>query len=186
MLCDDDDFIMLGYLERMVVEFVDVDFVYVDVEIVLFEEWDNMRYLVLWKLFVYMVDYEDMWVFFMYVLLGSMYRCFLYDMLGYFDLDVYNYWDWDFYLCAVKQYCVKCVFCVSVIYVFFEGGGNQFVDFGVKWKQYLDWLSEKYGFGEFLMKNFVVFFEELDMKRWEVLIDIVWDGKFVYLRLYSL
>lgn len=134
MLCDDDDFFMSGYIEKMVKEIEMVDFVYFDVEIVLFEEKNGIRYLVLWKLFVYIVDYEDMRVFFIYVLLGSMYRCFLYDEIGYFDVDVYNYWDWDFYLCVVKDYWVKCVFCVSVIYVFSDVGDNQFVDFGVKWK----------------------------------------------------
>lgn len=47
-----------------------------------------------------------------------MYRRSLHDTLGYFDPDVHNYWDWDFYLRAAKQHRVKRVPCASVIYAF--------------------------------------------------------------------
>lgn len=36
------------------------------------------------------------------------------------------------------------------------------------------------------MKNFVVLFEEFEMKRWEVKSEMVWDGEFVYFRFYCL
>lgn len=51
-----------------------------------------------------------------------MYRRFLHDEIGYFDADVHNYWDWDFYLRAAKDYRVKRVPCASVIYAFSDAG----------------------------------------------------------------
>ncbi|MCP6680834.1 glycosyltransferase family 2 protein [Bacillus nakamurai] len=186
MLCDDDDFITPGHMERMAAELADADFVHSDAEIVSFEERDGTRYPLSRKPFAYTADYEDMRVFSTYVPSGSMYRRFLHDTLGYFDPSVHNYWDWDFYLRAAKDYRVKRVPCASVIYAFSEAGGNQSADLGAKRKQYLDRLSEKHGLGELPTKNFAVLLEEPDMKRREAPTDIVWDGKPVYSRLHSL
>ncbi|WP_031304381.1 MULTISPECIES: glycosyltransferase family 2 protein [Bacillus amyloliquefaciens group] len=185
MLCDDDDFITPGHLERMAAALADADFVHSDAEIVSFEEQGGTRYPMSRKPFAYTADYADMRVFSTYVPSGSMYRRSLHDTLGYFDPDVHNYWDWDFYLRAAKQHRVKRVPCASVIYAFFEGGGNQSADLGGKRKRYLDRLSEKHGLGELPTKNFAVLLEEPDMKRREAPTDIVWDGKPVHSRLHS-
>ncbi|MGG4109920.1 glycosyltransferase family 2 protein [Bacillus subtilis] len=184
MLCDDDDFITPGHIEKMAKEIETADFVHSDAEIVSFEEKNGTRYPVSRKLFAYTADYEDMRVFSTYVPSGSMYRRFLHDEIGYFDADVHNYWDWDFYLRAAKDYRVKRVPCASVIYAFSDAGDNQSADLGAKRKQYLDRLSEKHGLGELPTKNFAVLLEEPEMKRREAKSEMVWDGEPVYSRLH--
>ncbi|MCY9195365.1 glycosyltransferase [Bacillus atrophaeus] len=184
MLCDDDDFFTPGHLKRMAEEMETADLVHSDAEIVSFEERNGTRYPLSRKLFAYTADYEDMRVFSTYVPSGSMYRRFLHDELGYFDPEVHNYWDWDFYLRAAKEHRVKRVACASVIYAFSDAGDNQSSDLGAKRKQYLDRLSEKHGLGELPTKNFAVLLEEPDMKKREAASDIVWDGQPVYSRLH--
>lgn len=65
----------------------------------------------------------------------------------------------------------------SVIYAFFDGGGNQSSDLGETRKNYLDDLSEKHELGDLPTANFAVLLEEPAMKKRESESDIVWDGK---------
>lgn len=64
-----------------------------------------------------------------------------------------------------KDYRVKRIPCVTVIYVISDARDNQIADLGAKRKQCLDRLSEKHGLGELTVENFAILLEEPEIKR---------------------
>ncbi|MGN9866995.1 glycosyltransferase family 2 protein [Bacillus swezeyi] len=183
MLCDDDDFFTPCHMERMAKALETADFVYSDAEIVSFDEKEDTRIPKNRHLFAYSFDLKEMRKFSTYVPSGSMYKRLLHSEIGYFDPDVHNYWDWDFFLRAAEQFTVKRVPAASVIYAFSQQGDNQSSDLGGKRQYYLDVLSEKHQLGKLPTKNFFVLLEEPAMRKREAESNIVWDGKPVVSRL---
>ncbi|GLF86716.1 MULTISPECIES: glycosyltransferase family 2 protein [Bacillus] len=177
MLSDDDDYFTPCHIERMSKALEDADFVFSDAEIVSFEEKGATRFPLSRRLFAYTADIEDMRVFSTYVPSGSMYKRCIHDEIGYFDPAMHHYWDWDFFLRVSQHARVKRVPAASVIYAFFDGGGNQSSDLGETRKNYLDDLSEKHELGDLPTANFAILLEEPAMKKRESESEIVWDGK---------
>ncbi|MFD2612519.1 glycosyltransferase family 2 protein [Paenibacillus gansuensis] len=184
LLLDDDDLLMPTHIERMLKHLEDADMVYSDAEIFdyTFEE-DGSRTPNSRFLFAYNDDPLEMRKFSTFVASGCMYRRELHETLGLFDTEVYNYWDWDFYLRAVSLFRVKRVPAAGVLYCFSTDGDNVSNDLGEKRKAYLDRLTAKHGLGELPAKNFFVLLEEPAMKRREALTEILWDGKPIRSRL---
>jgi glycosyltransferase involved in cell wall biosynthesis len=177
MLCDDDDFLTPEHIERMVRELSDAHLVYSDVEIVDFVPEHNARVPISRRLFAYTYDPGEMRRFSTYVPSGSLYLKEVHEVIGYFDPDVHNYWDWDFFLRVSEKFQVKRVPVASVIYAFSEKGNNQSSDLNEKRQSYLEKLSEKHKLGNLPQKNFFVLLEEPELKAREALSLLVWDGK---------
>ncbi|MGE6630445.1 glycosyltransferase family 2 protein [Bacillus sp. NPDC077027] len=177
MLSDDDDYFTPCHIERMSEALKDADFVFSDAEIVSFEEKGATRIPTSRRLFAYTAELEEMRVFSTYVPSGSMYKRNLHEQIGYFDPAMHHYWDWDFFLRVSNHAKTERVPVASVIYAFFDGGGNQSSDLGEKRKQYLDDLSKKHSLGDLPTANFAVLLEEPAMKKREAQSDIVWDGR---------
>jgi glycosyltransferase involved in cell wall biosynthesis len=177
LLCDDDDLLWLTHIERMVKEIEDADFVFSDVEMFNYEVDHHTRIPKERILFAYEWSLEEMRKFSTYVPSGSMYKRHIHDVIGYFDEDVHNYWDWDFFLRVAEKFCVKRVPVASVLYAFSETGDHQSLQLNEKRKMYLERLSKKHGLGERTVKNFWVLLEEPEVKEREAKSEIVWDGK---------
>ena len=185
MLCDDDDFFTPCHMERMAKALEAADFVYSDAEIVSFETNGDARIPTSRQLFAYSFDVKEMRKFSTYVPSGSMYKRSLHDEIGYFDPDVHNYWDWDFFLRAAERFHIKRVPAASVIYAFSEQGDNQSGNLGGMRQYYLDVLCEKHQLGKLPTKNFFVLLKEPAMRKREAESEIVWDGEPVISRLIS-
>lgn len=177
MLSDDDDYFTPEHIERMVHELTDAHLVYSDVEIVGFEEQNHVRVPISRRLFAYTYDAEDMRRFSTFVPSGSLYLKNVHQSIGYFDPEVHNYWDWDFFLRVSGKFQVKRVPVASVIYAFSDTGNHQSAALNERRQSYLEKLSEKHQLGELPQKNFFVLLEEPELKAREALSLLVWDGK---------
>ncbi|WP_282033639.1 glycosyltransferase family 2 protein [Metabacillus indicus] len=184
MLSDDDDYFTPGHIERMAGELSDgAHLVYSDVEIVTFEEENHVRLPVSRRLFAYTYDKDEMRRFSTYVPSGSLYLKSIHREIGYFDPEVHNYWDWDFFLRVSEAFSVKRVPVASVIYAFSAGGSHQSFSLNEKRQSFLEVLCEKHGLGKLPQKNFFVLLEEPELKKREAESRIVWDGRPIRSRL---
>lgn len=182
MLCDDDDLILPGHLQRMVEEISGYDLVYSDVEIFDYIVENQTRIPVKRLLFAYDYDLEEMKKFSTFVPSGCMYRKRIHEEIGMFDTEVFHYWDWDFFLRVAKAYRVKRVPAASVLYAFSNDGDN--LSSGLEdMRPYLNLLSAKHQLGPLPVKNFFLLLEEPDVKRREAASKVVWDGQPIISRL---
>lgn len=177
LLCDDDDLLWHTHIERMVKEMEGADFVFSDAEMFSYVVKDHTRIPNRRLLFAYEWSLEKMRKFSTYVPSGSVYKRSLHDEIGYFDEEVHNYWDWDFFLRAAEKFHVKRVPAASVLYAFSKTGDNQSLQLNEKRNMYLKRLCAKHNLGELPVKNFWVLLEEPEVKSREANSEIVWDGK---------
>lgn len=183
MLCDDDDYLTKGHIERMANALHDADFVYSDAEIVDFMEKENIRFPISRRLFAYEFDLKGMREFSTYVPSGSLYRKEIHEEIGLFDPEVHNYWDWDFFLRVAEKFVIKRVPVASVIYAFSEAGNNQSAQLNTRREGFLKKLCKKHQLGILPAKNFFVLLEEPKMKLREAKSEIVWDGEPLFSKL---
>lgn len=175
LLLDDDDLLLPTHVAQMESALDDADLVHADAEIVQYKLRDDTRYPISRRVFAYTAEIEQMRQFSTFVPSGTMYRRSLHDQIGYFDEDVYNYWDWDFYLRVAAIGRVKRVAIASVLYAF-GGGQNNSADTN-KMIPYLQRLSEKHGLGELPTKNFSLLLDEPQLKNREADTLRIWDGQ---------
>lgn len=175
LLCDDDDLLLPGHLDRMISEIEGYDLVYSDVEIFDYAVEDGARRATSRRVFAYEYDYEAMRKFSTFVPSGCLYRRAIHEELGDFDAEMYNYWDWDFFLRAAGKFKVKRVPVASTLYAYSSQGGNLSGQLDNR-THYLEKLSAKHGLGELPTTNFFLLLEEPDMKKREALTERVWDG----------
>lgn len=175
LLCDDDDLLLPGHVERMLAELADCDMAYSDVEIFDYVVEDGVRRAVNRFVFAYEHDPEAMRRFSTFVPSGCMYRRSMHDELGEFDTDMYHYWDWDFYLRSAARFRVKRVPCASALYAHSQVGGN-LSGSPADMRPYLDKLSAKHGLGELPSKNFFLLLEEPEVKARRAVTEVLWDG----------
>jgi glycosyltransferase involved in cell wall biosynthesis len=183
MLCDDDDLLLPCHMERMVDEIAEVDFVYSDVEIFHYEVGNGQRWPTDRFLFAYEYDVAGMRKFSTYVPSGSLYRKEIHSSIGYFDHDVHNYWDWDFFLRVSASFRVKRVAVASVLYAFSNEGDHLSRQMSEERQMYLNRLSEKHGLGKLPTKNFWLLLKEPEVTKRKAESTIIWDGKPIVSRL---
>ncbi|MBS2970921.1 glycosyltransferase family 2 protein [Metabacillus sp. KIGAM252] len=183
MLCDDDDLLMPSHLERMSRSLDKADLVYSDAEIVRFKWQRFIRFPQERRLFAYQYDPQNMKRFSTYVPSGSLYKRKLHEEIGYFDLDVHNYWDWDFILRVMKKHIVKRVPVAGVIYSFDGEGDNQSAQLNSVREGFLNIFADKHDLGELEVKNFSTLLEEPEIKSLESSSEIIWDGMPIVSRL---
>jgi glycosyltransferase involved in cell wall biosynthesis len=177
MLIDDDDLLVPSHIETMISELNGFDMIYSDVEIVNFQQQNHVRVPVDRFLFAYELDYQAMRSFSTFVSSGCLYRKKIHETIGFFDPEVHNYWDWDFYLRVAENFKVNRVAVAGVLYDFSDANANQSKDFSTSRRSFLDALSEKHNLGDLPMKNFFLLLEEPDVKKRQSPCKIVWDGK---------
>lgn len=182
MLCDDDDLIVPGHVERMLEAIKDCDLVYTDVEMFDYRVENGTRIPVSRWLFAYEYDREAMKKFSTFVASGCLYRRSVHDAVGPFDVSMFHYWDWDFFLTVSAQFRVKRLPAASGLYAFSRQGDNM-SDNHESMRPYLDKLSEKHGLGYLPTKNFFVLLEEPGVRERKASSEIVWDFRPVVSRL---
>jgi glycosyltransferase involved in cell wall biosynthesis len=176
MLCDDDDIILPGHLERMLAALEEgYDLVYSDVEMFDYRIKGNTRIPVSRRLFAYEYDLEGMKRFSTFVSSGCLYRRSIHDHIGPFDAGMLHYWDWDFFLNVTAAFRVKRVPVASALYAFSQQGDNMSANHE-EMRPYLDKLSAKHGLGYLPTKNFSVLLEEPEVKSRKASSKIIWDG----------
>ncbi|WP_274364165.1 glycosyltransferase family 2 protein [Paenibacillus thermotolerans] len=183
MPIDDDDYIVPDHMERMLQEIGDADLVYGDVEIFDYIVNNGTREPVARFLFAYEHDIDLIRKFNTYVASGSLYKRTLHDELGMFDVEMRDYWDWDWILRVMERHKVKKVHRAGTVYAFAQqGGSNQSANQGAM-REYLDRLCDKHGLGHLPTKNFFLMLEEEEIRSRRTASEIVWDGKPVVSRL---
>ncbi len=176
MLCDDDDLILPGHLERMLPAVEQgYDLVYSDVEMFDYRIEGQTRIPVSRRLFAYEYDLEGMKRFSTFVSSGCLYRRSIHEIIGPFDAGMLHYWDWDFFLNVSASFRVKRVPVASALYAFSQQGDNMSANHE-DMRPYLDKLSAKHGLGFLPTKNFFVLLEEPEVKARQADSEIVWDG----------
>jgi glycosyltransferase involved in cell wall biosynthesis len=174
MLCDDDDLILPGHLERMLESIEDCDLVYTDVEMFDYRVENGTRIPISRRLFAYEYDLEAMRRFSTFVSSGCLYRRSVHDEIGPFDASMFHYWDWDFFLTVSARFRIKRLPVASALYAFSRNGDNMSGNHE-DMRPYLDKLAEKHGLGWLPTKNFFLLLEEPEVKRREAKSELVWD-----------
>jgi hypothetical protein len=95
------------------------------VELVEYQWEGNQRAPIKKMMFAYELDKEFMRKFSTFVSSGCLYRRSLHNKIGLFDVEMNNYWDWDFILRVLESLKVKRVAIASVLYAFSLNGDNQ-------------------------------------------------------------
>lgn len=183
MLCDDDDHVTSNHTEKMLEEIKDADLVYSDVEMVEYKWEGTQRVPIKRMLFAYELDKEFMRKFSTYVSSGCLYRRALHNKIGLFDVEMNNYWDWDFILRVLESFKVKRVASASVLYAFSSNGDNQSANLSEKRNQYLKRLCDKHHLGKLPQKNFFTLLEEPEVLAKRAQSQRVWDGEKIVSRL---
>ncbi|WP_231571334.1 glycosyltransferase family 2 protein [Gordoniibacillus kamchatkensis] len=184
MLCDDDDLIVPGHIQRMMAAIEDCDLVYTDVEMFDYRYENGTRIPVSRFLFAYEYDREAMKRFSTFVASGCLYRRSVHDAIGPFDVDMFHYWDWDFFLTVSARFRVKRLPVASGLYAFSQQGDNMSGNHD-SMRPYLDKLCEKHGLGYLPTKNFFLLLEEPEVRSRQAKSEIVWDFQPVVSRLAS-
>lgn len=182
MLIDDDDLIVPTHIDTMLKEIQDFDLVYSDVEIINYQPVNNIRIPKSRLLFAYELDIKAMRSFSTFVPSGYLYRRSLHHTIGQFDVEVHNYWDWDFFLRVSDKHQVNRVPSAGVLYDFSDSGNNQSKDL-LSRKFYLDRLSEKHKLGNLPCENFFTLLNKPEVKERKAESQLLWDGKPVISRL---
>ncbi|MBP1157587.1 MULTISPECIES: glycosyltransferase [unclassified Paenibacillus] len=183
MLCDDDDLLLPGHVERMLRELEDSDMVYSDVEIFDYELEAGVRRATKRFVFAYEYNLAAMRRFSTFFSSGCVYRRALHERLGLFDVKMHHYWDWDFFLRTAEQYRVKRVPVASALYAFAQSGSSNMSGDLEDMRPFLDKLAAKHGLGELPTKNFFLLLEEPEVKAREAQTELLWDGEPIVSRL---
>lgn len=185
LLCDDDDLLLPEHIQTGLKELRDNDFIYFDVEIFDYIIEGKTRIPTKHFLFAYEHDLEAMRTFSTFVPSGCMYKREIHQQLGPFDVDMFHYWDWDFFLRVSEQFKVHRVAKATVLYAFSNWGQNSSSNF-TSMRKYLDRLSAKHQLGDLPTKNFFLLLEEPELKAREAESRRIWDGKPIISRLAQL
>ncbi len=178
MLCDDDDLILEGHMRQMAaaLEETGADLVYSDAEILAYTMSGPTRMPDSRFLFAYEHDPREMRKFSTFISSGCLYRKKIHDQIGYFDPDMYHYWDWDFFLRVAERCSTAKVPVASVLYSYSVQGDNLSSDPG-RMRSYLDKLCAKHGLGTLPSRNFLQLLDEPEVVKRRAPSRKVWDGK---------
>ncbi len=182
MLCDDDDLLLPGHIERMRHAIEDADLVYSDAEIVDYEWREHYREPIHRQLFAYDQDLAGMRKFSTFIASGCLFRKSLIDAIGPFDEEMRNYWDWDFYLRAVQYHRVHKLPVASILYAFSMQGDNLSNQLD-RMRPNLDRLSNKHQLGELPTANFFLLLEKPEVQQRITPSQRIWDGRPIISRL---
>ncbi len=180
MPIDDDDLIISDHIECMVqaIEREHADLVYADVEIFDYRVEQGTRIPTKRLLFAYEHDFELICKFNTYVASGSIYRRELHEILGTFDVEIRNYWDWDWILRVMKKGSkVHKVARASTLYAFASSGGDNQSGKQDVMRMYLDRLCVKHDLGHLPTKNFFLMLEEEEIRSRRAASQLCWDGQ---------
>jgi glycosyltransferase involved in cell wall biosynthesis len=177
LLMDDDDLLVHTHIEKMVEAMDGSDLLYSDVEIVKFEVEKNIRMPKSRFLFAYELDLQAMRKFSTFVPSGCLYRKSIHNIVGYFDPEVHNYWDWDFFLRVAETHRIKRIPTAGVIYDFSDRNNNQSKDTtSTSRKVYLDKLSVKHNLGPLPTENFFTLLKKPEVMKRRAESELVWAG----------
>ena len=148
--CDDDDLFLPNHIYDLVKNMSHYDLAYSDVEIL---AEDNKNSLIERLLFSFSYDAKLFARTNFIISSSAIYKRSLHDMLGNFDEEARDYWDWDWFLRVSRVGNIVHVPEVTVIYRFNLSGGNlsahpeTYVD-------HLEYLCRKHHLGKLPSTNF--------------------------------
>ncbi|MCT4785850.1 glycosyltransferase family 2 protein [Exiguobacterium aestuarii] len=159
LLLDDDDLLMPTHIEDGLRDLQEADFVYTDAELFRFEWKEGRRTVTDWEPFAYDFDRVRMRKDSTFIPSGTMYRKSIHETIGLFDEDVYNYWDWDFFLRVMEKFTVSHPARATVLYAF-NGTDNLSAKQDETRRRYFDRFCQKHRLTDMGMKNFHMVQEE--------------------------
>ena len=177
MLCDDDDLLLPGHVERMLREIGDRDLVYSDMEVFEYRtDASGIRQPTGRFVFAYEHDLTAMRRFSTFAASGCLFRRELLSRIGPFDPAMDNYWDWDFYLRAVAAGKVWRAPVASVLYAFAQDQDHMSAPHWTH-RASLDRLAAKHGLGPLPTANFFTLLREPEVLRRRARTEVLWDGE---------
>jgi glycosyltransferase involved in cell wall biosynthesis len=185
MLLDDDDLILPDHLETLWSFTEEADFIYADAEVFDYRMDGLTRIPIARKLFAYSFDQALLRKFNTIISSGALYRRSLHDKLGRFDEGVKNYWDWDWCLRVAAVVRIKRVARATTLYAYSPNGDNVSANLDEKRNRIFSTFCAKHQLGELPTMNFFLMLEQPELKAYESLTEIKWDGQPVYTRFHS-
>nr|WP_233569788.1 glycosyltransferase family 2 protein [Falsibacillus albus] len=175
LLCDDDDMLLPHHIEECVkvLDAGEADFVHTDAEMFEFTVEEFGRQPFHHRLFAYDYTIDDMKTYSTYVPSGTIYRKKIHEVIGSFDPEINNYWDWDFFLRVYKSFNIKKLPIASVLYAHGHGSNSQDTS---KMRPYLDRLCAKHGLPLLPTNNFGTLLQEDTLKARQSKSRRSWDS----------
>jgi len=176
MPIDDDDLILPTHIESLVKVMDEADLAYTDAEVVVWRKTGYGRVPLGRHPFAFEFNRNLLREWNTIIPSGILYRRELHEVLGLFDEEVADYWDWDFILRVTSTHAVIRVASASVLYAIDEDGGNASANPAAMGGNLVK-LCEKHGLGELPSSNFLLMTVDERLHSFRRMTSIVWDGK---------
>lgn len=163
-LCDDDDLWLPGHLGSLVAAAdAGADLAYTDAELVVLRSTPAGRVPLRREVFAFDFDPQRLRRWNTIIPSTALYRRALHDELGFFDVAVRDYWDWDWWLRVAPGRRVRRVPEASVLVAVDEAGANASAD-PARMAPYLDRLVRKHDLGPLPVSNFLRMLSEPELR----------------------
>lgn len=179
VLCDDDDLLLPGHIDRMVNAWKKNQnaLLYSDAEIVVYDHAHGGRHLVQRTAFAFEFHQELLHTWNIIVPSGITYAHILHETVGAFDEDIRDHWDWDFALRVAAHNPIQRIPVASVLYMVSLLGQNQSSN-SVAMSRSLQRLIQKHKLGELPVSSFPMMTTEPALARYRRPTRLIWDGHF--------
>ncbi len=175
-LCDDDDLWLPEHLGHLVqAAEAGTGLAYSDCEIVLFAEAQRGRIPLERQVFAFDYSLELLRHWNFIPPSTALYRRELHAELGKFDLEMADYWDWDWWLRIAGCHRVQRIPAATVLVAVDAGGDNASAN-PEAMADNLARLCAKHGLGKLPTSNFYRMLREADLQTWRRASKLVWDG----------
>jgi glycosyltransferase involved in cell wall biosynthesis len=148
--CDDDDLFLPNHIHHLAKNLPHYDLAYSDVEILAEDDKNGLKERLLFS-FGYDAKLFARTNFI--ISSSAIYKRSLHDMLGNFDEEARDYWDWDWFLRVSKAGKIVHVPGITVTYRFNLSGGNLSAH-PESYVYHLDYLCKKHHLGKLPSTNF--------------------------------
>ena len=181
MLCDDDDILLPGHITRMVQAFRPEDtLLFSDVEIVTYTHEQGHRQPK--NRYVFAFDFDDQLLRKWNIIIssGMLYKKSIHDELGYFDEEMRDYWDWDFFLRLSAIAPLRRIPYADVLYLVSSTGGNLSSNTTAMQKS-LQRFQDKHHLGILPVSSFLAMTQEPSLLSFRRPSCVLWDGTWNFL-----
>lgn len=177
MLCDDDDLLLPGHIQRMAQMWRErtSQLLYSDAEIVNYNHANGKRVPVARTAFAFDFDPALLRQWNTVISSGILYDRTLHDDIGFFDENMRDYWDWDFFLRASAVCALLRVPFASVLYMVSAVGQNLSANH-TGMQRSLQRFVQKHQLESLSVSSFTLMLNEPGLQSYRRPTCILWNG----------
>ncbi len=177
MLCDDDDIMLPGHIDRMARSWMKrrEAFFYSDAEIVVYDHAHGGRHPVSRTPFAFDFRPDLLRQWNLIILSGATYAHTLHEEIGVFDEDIKEHWDWDFLLRVSGRFPLRRIPVADVLYMVSSLGQNQSAN-ATNMSRSLTRLIQKHELHDLPVSSFALMTKEPALKKYRRPTRLIWDG----------